>query len=323
MKIWICASIPNTIEIDIVGGYISSYQEEFNPSDHFNLVGNIFDADIILVPHDAKHFSKNIEYLKYLRSLGESKQLLISNRSDFPVKIKLKNATFLRVGIEPGEKVLNSIVVPYNINPLSYLPFRDYQINPKLSFIGLVPKFSAGRTIKSLIKAPLHPGLSNPAIVRRLAIRQVKNSSFEQEIVERNKYGGLAKLVPNPQKNREQYVSSIKESDLILCPRGDSNGSLRFYETLSAGRIPLIPNTKIIFPYSENFNLKDLILRFSLFNSKIDPEITEFWKNLNLIKYQTIQEDLRMLYNTQYKFDIFLKNLLNSGAENFNKYILK
>lgn len=322
MKIWICASIPNTSEIDIVGGHISSYQEKFNPSDHFHLVGNIFDADIILVPHDAKFFSKNIEYLKYLRSLSESKQLLISDRGDFPVKIKLKNATFLRVGVEPGEKGLNSIVVPYNINSLSYLPFRDYQLNPKLSFIGLVPKFSTGRTIKSLIKAPLHPGLTNSAIVRRIAIRQVKNLSFEQEIVERDEYGGLAKLVPNPQKNREQYVSSIKESDLILCPRGDSNGSLRFYETISAGRIPLIPDTKIIFPYSENFNLKDSILRFSLFSSKLEPEINEFWKNLNSIKYQTIQEDLRHFYSTKYRFDVFLGNLLNKDKENFNKYIL-
>ena len=322
MKIWICPSVPNTTEIDIVGGYIGSYQEKFNPSDHFHLVGNVFDADIILVPHDARYFSKNNQYMKYLRSLSESKHLLISDRGDFPAKIKLKNATFLRVGIEPGEKVFNSVVMPYNISSLSYLPFRDYQIDPKLSFIGLVPKFSVGRTTKSFIRAPLHPCLTNASFVRRSAIRQIQKSSLSQKIVVRDSYGGIANLVSSSEDKREEFLKGISESDFILCPRGDSNGSVRFYETLSAGRIPILPDTQIKLPHIKHINVEEVMVKFSLFDPKVENVVLDFWKNLNSEKYQKIQEDLRMIYNNYYKFDVFLKNLLNSDTKNFNSYIL-
>jgi hypothetical protein len=321
MKIWICRSIPNTTEIDIVGGYIGSYQEKFNPAIHLNLVGNALEADVILVPHDARYFAKNTNYLTYLRSLSETKPLLISDRGDFPAKIKMKNTTFLRVGTEPGEKVFNTVIIPYNITSISYLPFRNYEINPKLNFTGLVPKFSLGRTAKSFIKAPLYPCLTNASIVRRLTIKQIKKTSLDNKIVIRDTYGGIANLVSNSEDKREEFLNGMAESDFILCPRGDSNGSVRFYESLSAGRIPLIPDTRIKFPHSENFNLEDVIFKFSLFNSRIETDLIEFWRDLNLEKYQKIQEDLRTLYNTQYKFDVFLKNLLNSGIENFNKYI--
>ena len=321
MKIWICASLPNTTEIDIVGGYIGSYQEKFDPETHLNLVGNIFEADMVLVPHDAKYFSKNINYLKYLKDLAVRKPLLISNRGDFPVKIAIPNSIILRVGIEPNEKVFNTIVVPYNIISLSYLPLKNYTGNPTVGFVGLVPKLSLGRTFKSFKKSPRHPMLANGAIVRKLSIQRLKNSSINQKIIVRESYGGVSRLVSNSEKKRNEYINNIADSDIILCPRGDSNASLRFYETLSAGRIPLIPDTRIKLPYLENLNLKDVILAFSLFDRNIEVEIMDFWNNMNLVKYQEIQEAIRFIYDTQYKFDIFLKNLLNADLQRFNKYM--
>ena len=321
MKIWICASIPNTAEIDIVGGYIGSYQEEFNPSEHLDLVGNDFESDMILVPHDAKYFLKNNSYLQYLKDLSLRKPLLISNRGDFPVKISLPNSTFLRVGLEPGEKVINTIIIPYNIISLSHLPLKEYKENPKVGFTGLVPKLSLGRTLKSIRKSPSHPILANGAIVRRLALQELRKTSLHQEILIRESYGGISRLVSNSEKKRSEYIKNIADSDFVLCPRGDSNASLRFYETLSAGRIPLIPDTQIKLPYLENLNLKNVTVEFSLFHNEIETELEEFWENLNSDKYKKIQEDLRALFNKQYKFEVFLKNLLNANIENFHKYI--
>ncbi len=258
MKIWICASIPNTTEIDLVGGYIGSYQEKFNPSEHLCLVGNDFESDMILVPHDAKYFFKNTAYLQYLKGLSLKKPLLISNRSDFPVNILLPNSTFLRVGLEPSEKVMNTIIIPYNIISLSHLPLNEYHDNPKVGFTGLVPELSIGRSLKSIRKSPRHPILANGAIVRRLALQKLRKTSLNQEIIIRKTYGGVSRLVSNAEKKRHEYINNIGESDFVLCPRGDSNASLRFYETLSAGRIPLIPDTQIKLPYLENVNLKKI-----------------------------------------------------------------
>ena len=149
VKIWICTIIPNMQEIDLADGHVGSYQEQFDPETHVNLVGNIFEADMVLVSHYAKYILKNINYLKYLKDLAIRKPLLISSRGDFLVKIAIPNSIILRVGIKPNEKVFNTIVVPYNIISLSYLPLKNYTGNPTVGFVGLVPKLSLGRTFKS------------------------------------------------------------------------------------------------------------------------------------------------------------------------------
>ena len=38
----------------------------------------------------------------------------------------------------------------------------------------------------------------------------------------------------------KEYESSLGNSDYVLCPRGFGNTSIRFYESLSAGRIPIL-----------------------------------------------------------------------------------
>lgn len=109
---------------------------------------------------------------------------------------------------------------------------------------------------------------ANAAIVRRIAIQKVRSSTISSKVLIRNSYGGLEKFVTDPKVKRQEFVQSILESDFVLCPRGDSNGSLRFYETLSAGRVPLIPNTQMIFPKISNFDLNEYVLFFNFF----------FWK---------------------------------------------
>jgi hypothetical protein len=153
-----------------------------------------------------------------------------------------------------------------------------------------------------------------------LALQELRKTSLHQEILIRESYGGISRLVSNSEKKRDEYVNNIADSDFVLCPRGDSNASLRFYETLSAGRIPLIPDTKIKLPYLENLNLRDAMLIFDIFSQNLEIEILDFWSRLDSIKYQEIQERIRFIYNNYYKFDVFLKNLLNVDIQNLSKY---
>ena len=320
MKIWICASIPDLQKIEIAGGHVGSYQERFDPRIKLNLVGNIHESDLVLVPHDAKFFSKNTSYLKYLVEIAEEKPLLISDRGDFPTKISLKNSTLLRVGIEPAENFCNTVILPYNIKSISHLSFRHYGLSPEVSFVGQIPKLSLGRTIKSFKKSPFHPIKTNAAIVRRLALKKLKSSTINSEVLIRNSYGGLEKYVTDSQVKREEFVKSILESDFVLCPRGDSNGSLRFYETLSAGRIPLIPDTQMIFPKIPNFSLKKHVISFNLFSGNLTEEVMNFWVELDALKYHELQSDLRAIFDQHLKFDIFVQNLLNFDSQTFAKF---
>ncbi len=315
-----CASIPGVQKIELAGGHVGSYQDKFDPRTNLDLVGNIEESDLVLVPHDSKFFSKNASYLKYLNEIGSKKPLLVSDRGDFPTKISLKNTTVLRVGIEPQEKLSDTIILPYNIKAISHLSFRDYSLNPEVSFVGQIPNFSFGRIIKSIKKSPMHPMKANAAIVRRIAIQKVRSSTISSKVLIRNSYGGLEKFVTDPKVKRQEFVQSILESDFVLCPRGDSNGSLRFYETLSAGRVPLIPNTQMIFPKISNFDLNEYVLFFNFFSGSFTEEVMNFWLELDEHKYHELQSDLRKIFHQHLKFDIFVQNLLNFDFQHFASF---
>lgn len=64
---------------------------------------------------------------------------------------------------------------------------------------------------------------------------------------------GNAVAAPAAADYRLGYVRSLTGSDYVLCARGLGNYSLRLYECLCVGRIPVIVNTDMVFP------LEDLI----------------------------------------------------------------
>jgi hypothetical protein len=51
------------------------------------------------------------------------------------------------------------------------------------------------------------------------------------------------------QRSRAEYLENMLGSDYILCARGYGNCSIRLYETLCCGRIPVFINTDCVLPY--------------------------------------------------------------------------
>lgn len=50
-------------------------------------------------------------------------------------------------------------------------------------------------------------------------------------------------------QQRREFVENLNDTDYALCVRGLANCSIRFYEALSLGRIPIFVNTQCVLPY--------------------------------------------------------------------------
>ena len=48
---------------------------------------------------------------------------------------------------------------------------------------------------------------------------------------------------------RRDFLANMLDSDYVLCVRGDGNWSIRLYEALCLGRIPVIVDTDLVMPY--------------------------------------------------------------------------
>lgn len=50
-------------------------------------------------------------------------------------------------------------------------------------------------------------------------------------------------------QQRREFIENLDTTDYALCARGLANCSIRFYEAVSLGRIPLFVNTRCVLPY--------------------------------------------------------------------------
>ncbi len=309
MRIFIAESLGNQTEIELVSGKVGLFQEAINEK-LFREVKTLEQCDAILVPHDAFHFNQYTDYLRYLNQLSEKKPVIFSDRGDFPKKPKINKSIALRVAINPGESKKNKIVVPYNVESLSNLPFRKYSSEPVVSFMGYMPHLSPRRIIQAARQSPTHPIQGNGAIIRWLSHKVLLRSDLDYRFVLRNSYGAIDSQTVHD--NRASFLELLSESDYVSAPRGDANQSARFYETLSAGRIPLIRNSSIqnissLDAGPEN-RLPGLIVPTLMPN--LHTKITGNWLQIgDSNSYYKHQLELRELYKSELSFIPFMRRM--------------
>ena len=309
MKIFVADECANHTKIEILSGVVGLYQEPISKIPFIE--SKTLDAsDAVLVPHDAYYFHKYPDYLEYLNELAKKRLIVFSDRGDFPKKPKITNSVALRVAINPGESLRGKIVIPYNVQSLSFLPYRELREEPTISFVGYMPKISLGRAKHVLQQSPLHPIKGNGGLVRRLTNEILKSSNLDYKTLIRSSYGAFNDGKLDLNKNRSEYINAMNDSDFVVCPRGDANQSARFYETLSAGRIPLIPDTSIIFPEFDGKLQNDLFIEFRLLHRDVNFLISKYFSAFtSQSDYVRMQERLRETYQKNFHFETVLNRV--------------
>jgi hypothetical protein len=319
MKIFIAEAYRDHSKIELISGTVGLFQEPLTSKPFFE-AKTLELSDAILVPHDAYYFSMYSEYLKYLNELSTRKLVIFSDRGDFPKKPKIKNSVALRVAINPGESCVGKVIIPYNVESLDYLPHKKLESKPTVSFVGFMPRLSLGRVRNALLQNPFHPLIGNGAVVRRLTNQALLKSDVSYIKILRKSYGALDDGQIDLGRNRSEYVNAVNESDFVACPRGDANQSARFYESLSAGRIPIIPNSSIIFPHAMGRIAQNHFIDLPLRRGCVDNLISDYYDRLlNQNQYNKLQNELRQCFVEHFRFETFVNNIFSLSISQFLK----
>jgi hypothetical protein len=93
--------------------------------------------------------------------------------------------------------------------------------------------------------------------------RQVLDTLAASPLVETNflirrRYGAGLQLASREtrQAAHRQFVQNILDSDYTVCMRGGGNFSVRFYETLCLGRIPIFVDTDCVLPWDDQLDYR-------------------------------------------------------------------
>ena len=135
------------------------------------------------------------------------------------------------------------------------------------------------------------------SILKKIAQCQDIESNF----ILHNKYkaGVKTRNSKEEQMVRTSFYENMLHSDYIVCVRGRGNFSVRFYETLSMGRIPIVYDTEQLFPYKDELDYSKVGLFINSLQHAIDELpalIVEYHRSLSPEEFQAIQRNNRELW---------------------------
>ena len=157
------------------------------------------------------------------------------------------------------------------------------------------------------------PPVIEPTLFRKRVLQRVRaNSGIESNFLVRSKYraGYRIKKKDPFHISRLEFVKNILESDYTVCMRGGGNFSVRFYETLALGRIPIFINSDCVLPFDKIMNYKDYMIWVEQDELSYLPEkIIDFHRSLSDSQFTELQKACRSLWKEYFTKNGFFKHL--------------
>ncbi|MBT8375892.1 MAG: glycosyltransferase family 47 protein, partial [Bacteroidia bacterium] len=147
----------------------------------------------------------------------------------------------------------------------------------------------------------------------------IKSNVIHTDFILRESYRAGANTEEYKRKSTKEFYTNIEQNSYTLCIRGAGNFSVRFYETLAVGRIPVLIDTDCPLPLNDSidWNVHCLILKDSDIQS-IEQKLLYFHNSFNHEEFDGLQKSNRLLWENKltrhgyFKIvhDLFLNNIL-------------
>ena len=182
---------------------------------------------------------------------------------------------------------------------------RDHNIYPLPFFVYQFPS-NAQKNIIDAQYDICFQGCSINHQTREKMVQKLKLISEKNIYLEENKkYFYSQHTSPDDiaiEKNR--YFYNMLDSKFIMCPRGAGMNSARFFESIWAGRIPVLIADDARLPLEKIIPWNDLIVRVGEDEMNIEEKIQEFLNKHNII---TVSEQLMKLSREYFQLNNIIK----------------
>ncbi|TYB80155.1 hypothetical protein ES676_00360 [Bizionia saleffrena] len=290
-----------------------------NLSAIYNIVTDIEDCDVVVIPIDYSVFVSHTDAFKRLTSLAEryQKPLWVYTGGDYGFSLDLPNAYVFRLGGFDSQLSPSTFIMPSFIND-PYTTFLDTEFTPLVKTqrprIGFVGHAQSGSTklvkeflvhLKKIVKYYRKDSFFDKqsffpsSIKRALYLKGLHNDPFlDTHFILRTKYRAGAQNVNDKLNTSKAFYDNMFENAYTFCIRGSGNFSVRFYETLATGRIPILLNTDCRLPLKGVIDWQShcLILEDSTLSS-ISEQIVDFHNSLSEQSFEMLQRENRILWS--------------------------
>lgn len=276
----------------------------------FLAVNDMHKADFIIFPYSIDKIYHDLNYNEFRYFLFQlpwfseyQHKFVFFIKDDISSALNLKSVIY-KVNHEKSKMDLNSITLPYFIDDV-FLDFFN-QPNYHINFAGTIITHS----IRALMLLPfirkeelaaydtVLAVLDNLISVRKnqqeyetkmLEAVRVVESLFPKKIklhgisyyfdISVEQYPRLPLQMQEERKKRA--INAMNQSIATLCPRGFGVQSIRFFETLSACRIPILISDNYVLPLEDKINYSSFICRVAEKEIMKSPTIISAFFNAN------------------------------------------
>ncbi|TGD57166.1 exostosin domain-containing protein [Flavobacterium humi] len=281
------------------------------------------DADFVLLPFSVNYYAKEGK-IKELEALNNDcvqwqKKAYAYIGGDFGMAFpEFPQITYLRMsgfksqlsGLNKGFPVGLSDHFQRIFQQESITPVGKKQL-PAIGFCGHAT-FSTVKRLKEIAKCLKENGrrfFQDP--FRRdweplfaSAYERAKLLSFCEDplhiktnFIYRDNYRAGAQTEADRDRTTLEYYSNIAQSDYVLCVRGAGNFSVRFYETLMMGKIPIFVNTDCLLPFEETIDWKKHVVWIEWKDrEKIAQIVSDFHTRISDEAFVELQLENRKLW---------------------------
>ncbi|MDT0295731.1 exostosin family protein [Mesonia ostreae] len=301
-------------------------------------VSSMNEAEVVILPMSWYYYkhTKQLDKAQDLVEQAKSFQKIVwsHNPGDAGVKTpQFSNVMVFRFGgyvsrNQKGHKGMPVLIEDYYTNSPAWKGLENlgWEEKPKVGFCGQAIASKANafkevtkiglRNLQTYVgSSPNEPQkLISSTYLRAKALELLqKNSNVKDQFILRKKYRAGVTQQKDTHQTTQEFYQNIQDSQYILCVRGAGNFSVRFYETLMMGRIPLYIHTDGFLPLAEEIEWKKHIVWVDKKEMhKVAEKLLSFHNNLSENQLQELCKANRKLWEEKLCLDGFFKNEFDS-----------
>lgn len=301
--------------------------------EHYKLVDSVLECDIVIFPIDyAKFLKERVAFLALQKEAQtHNKPIWIYSGGDYGFTNYIKNSYTFRLGGFKSKLDEKTFIIPSFINDpyTTQLPqgfnVLQKEEKPTIGFVGHAQsgltkyfkefinhvKYQAKRKLNKRIadSQPFYPSSTKRAqYLTKLNISEHLKTNF----ILRDSYRAGVQTEADRQKTTQEFYENIYNNAYTFCIRGVGNFSVRLYETLAVGRIPIILNTDCKLPLSNSIDWsKHCIILDERKKMSLEAQILEFHQSKTDEEFLEIQKSNRALWKTHLVRQTYFINIYN------------
>ena len=304
------------------------YLPNANLLERYQIVSNIADCDIAVVPIDIARFDTNKNQKILDRFINEAlslgKKIWVYSAGDYGKSLAHSVYTF-RLGGFDSKLNTNTFILPSFISdPYQTLQKKIRFINklqqPQIGFVGHATKSWTKKAKEFLLHLtynyqrwakkvdtdyqPFYPS-SNKRY--QFLSMLAKNIDIKTDFVFREKYRAGAKTTEQKNKTTMEFFENLERNPYTFCLRGAGNFSVRFYETLAMGRIPFVVDTDFRLPLNDKIKWKNHCVMTK--EDKIEETLISFHQRISPEDFELMQINNRKLWQTHLEREAYFSNI--------------